>query len=385
MRLTLLQRRGLIFAFSLAAAGFVLFQVPWNSKPSAGALEIPDNSSLRPTPEGNRTPPLHTAPSAATPKSVIEMTVEERNRFAGELKGLSTQALADRLFHLLQTKGDSGEIDLAWRLLVPKLQTDLEEGEKAQIYSQIRSLLVGSELADNQKLELIQMLGSTATPEALGLLLQLTEQNRVLNLRQVVHNMIGGIGEVQWGGQFHPELSSLLEQAWKTSGAVPGFREALAEAIAGVGARSGIELLYEEARRGGQTIAEFSVQEDNMAWQVLDVFQKIRNPDAVPVLAARLGDQALDNFDLVLSGTSLAAMGRPEATSALLHWAESSKRDVGQLIEPWLSEVRDPDSFTLLEQKIAEPTRFNNQDNWKALDRALREWHSRRDTTTSEN
>ena len=313
------------------------------------------------------------------------MTVEERNDLARELKSLSAPALADRLFNLVQTKGDPGEIDLAWRLLVPKLQSELAEGEKARIYSQVQSLLVGSELTDNQKLDLIQMLGSTATPEALRLLLQLTEQNSVPTLRQVVHNMIGGIGEVQWGGQFHEELSPLLEQAWKTSGAVPGYREALAEAIAGVGARSGIELLYAEARRGGQTVAEFSAQEDNLAWHVLDVFQKIRNPDAVPDLATRLGDQPLDNLDLVLSGTSLAAMGRPEATTALLRWAESSSKDVGQLLEPWLSEVRDPDSLALLEKTIASPATFKNQSNWSALDRALREWKARRSTTGSEN
>jgi hypothetical protein len=313
------------------------------------------------------------------------MTVEERNRLAEQLKSLRAVALADRLFTLLQTDGDPGEIDLAWRLLVPNLQNELAESEKAQLYSQIQSLLVGSELADGQKRELIQMLGSTATPDALQLLLQLTEQNSVPNLRPLVHNMIGGIGEVQWDGQFHPELSPLLEQAWNTSGAVPGYTEALAEAIAGVGARSGIELLYQEARRGGQTVAEFSAQEDNMTWHVLDVFQKIRNPDAVPILAARLGDQPQDNLDLVLSGTSLAAMGRPEATTVLLRWAQSSSRDVGQLLEPWLSEARDPDSLALLQQTIASPNAFKNQDNWSALDRTLREWNDRRSITNSEH
>jgi hypothetical protein len=207
----------------------------------------------------------------------------------------------------------------------------------------------------------------------------------VPNLRQLVHNMIGGIGEFQWGGQFHPELSPILEQAWKTAGTTPGYREALAEGIAGVGARSGIELLYQEARRGGQTVAEFSAQEDNLAWHVFDVFQKIRNPDAIPVLAARLGDQPLENLDLVLSGTALAAMGQPEATTVLLRWAESAPRDVGPLLEPWLSEVRDPDSLALLQQTVAAPSAFKNRDNWSALDRALREWNARRSTTSSGN
>ena len=102
------------------------------------------------------------------------------------------------------------------------------------------------------------------------------------------------------------------------------------------------------------------------------------------MLAARLGDQPLDNLELVLSGASLASMGRPEATTALLHWAESSPRDVGQLIEPWLSEVRDPDSLGLLEQTMASPSTFKNAENWKALERALQEWKASRATTSSE-
>ena len=122
-----------------------------------------------------------------------------------------------------------------------------------------------------------------------------------------------------------------------------------------------------------------------MAWHVLDVFQTIRNPDAVPLLASRLGDQPLDNLELALSGASLASMGRPEATSALLHWAESSRRDVGQLLHPWLSEVRDPDSLQLLEQAIASPPIFQNSENWNALNRALQDWKASRATTTSEN
>jgi hypothetical protein len=34
---------------------------------------------------------------------------------------------------------------------------------------------------------------------------------------------------------------------------------------------------------------------------------------------------------------------------------------------------------------LATASRFSNQDNSKALDRAFREWHSRRNTATSEN
>jgi len=316
-------------------------------------------------------------------KTLAEMSVEERNRFADELKQLTAPALANRLFALLQSKGDPGEIDLAWRLLVPKLQTELTDDEKKQLYSQIQSLLTGIELKDNQKLELVQMLGSTATPEALGILLQIGQQNLLPDLQEAVNNMIGSIGDVQWGGRFHEELSPMLERAWETSDATPGYKEALAKAIAGVGARSGIELLYAEAARGGKTVSEFSAQENNMTWHVLDVFQTIRNPDAVPVLATRLAAQPLDNLELVLSGASLASMGRPEATSALLHWAESSPRDVGQVLEPWLSEVRDPDSLELLKQSIGSPPTFKNPENWKAVDRALQEWKASRATTSS--
>ena len=177
----------------------------------------------------------------------------------------------------------------------------------------------------------------------------------------------------------------MLERAWQTPDAAPGYKEALAKAIAGVGARSGIELLYSEAARGGQTVSEFSAQENNLTWHVLDVFQTIRNPDAVPVLATRLGDQPLDNLDLVLSGASLASMGRPEATSVLLHWAESSPRDVGQVLEPWLSEVRDPDSLGLLEKTIASPPAFKNPENGRAVDRAVQQWRASRAASSSEN
>jgi hypothetical protein len=312
------------------------------------------------------------------------MTVEERNRLAEQFQHLNAQGLADQLFALLQANGDPGRIDIAWRLLVPKLQTELADADKPLLYSQIESLINGSALNDREKSVLVQMLGRIATPEALNLLLKVAQQDSASPLRQVANKMISTTGDVQWDGRFHEELSPVLEQAWTASKEVPGLREAVAEALAGVGAASGVELLLAEARRGGETVSEFSSQQDNLVWHVLDVFAKIRNPEAVPTLAARLGHQALDNLDLVVSGTALASMGRSEATTALLHWAESSKRDVGQLVEPWLSEARDPDSLALLEQHLADPTRFQNQENHKAVERALREWHARRSTTTQE-
>jgi hypothetical protein len=311
------------------------------------------------------------------------MTVEERNRFADELRALSAPALANKVFELARSREDPGQLDLAWRLLVPKLQTELGDADKAQVYTTIESLLLGAELEHGEKAQLVEMLGRTATPESVRLLIDLAQRNSLPELQPLIHLMIRDTGDFQWEGRFHEELSPILEQAWGPAEAARGLREPLANAIAGVGARSGIELLYREALRGGETVAEFSSQQDNLAWHVMDVFQKIRNPAAVPLLADRLGEQPLDNLALGLSGSALAAMGRPEATSALLRWAEQSQRDVGQLAEPWFSEVRDPDSLALLEKAVAAPARFSEQSNWQALDRALREWHARRDTTTS--
>lgn len=312
------------------------------------------------------------------------MSVEERNRVAAEMRGLSAVALAERLFGLLRNGGDGGQIDLAWRLLVPKLQTELASADKRSVYGAIDLFLADPGLGYRAKFQLIEMLGRTATPEALSLLLQTAQDGTLPELQQLVLKMIRGTGQVQWGGRFHEELSPLLEEAWDSAGRTPGLREAVAEALAGVGAASGLERLYTEALRGGPTLSTFAAQEDNLAWEVLDVFRRVRNPAAVPTLASRLGDQPLDNLELVLSGTALAAMGRPEATAALLGWAEGSNRHVGALLQPWFAEVRDPDSFALLERAVSEPTRFGRDENWAAVERALREWHARRETSTSE-
>jgi|SRR6516225_1216507 len=76
---------------------------------------------------------------------------------------------------------------------------------------------------------------------------------------------------------------------------------------------------------------------------------------------------------------------RSVSTGALLRWGESSSRNVGPLLERWLLAVRDPDSLQLLERSVASPALFSNQENWKALDGALRQWKVSCSTTTSEN
>ncbi|NJD06517.1 MAG: hypothetical protein FIA97_08445, partial [Methylococcaceae bacterium] len=82
------------------------------------------------------------------------------------------------------------------------------------VYQEIATLLQDRDLSLRAKSLLIDLLGEAATPEALGLLLEVARQGRQSPLYGPSLNTIAHIGDNHWGGRFHDELSPILEDAW---------------------------------------------------------------------------------------------------------------------------------------------------------------------------
>ena len=78
----------------------------------------------------------------------------------------------------------------------------------------------------------------------------------------------------------------------------------------------------------GATVPEVEKGKNLPALAALRALKKIRNPEVVPILAKELTHADLEDVVFIASGDALAAMGRPEATKALLEWHPTILHDL---------------------------------------------------------
>ena len=94
----------------------------------------------------------------------------------------------------------------------------------------------------------------------------------------------------------------------------------------------------------------------------------------MPILARELARADLKDALLVASGEALAAMGRPEATEALLEWARQAPAEAAPLVERWFGQVRDSQSVTRLQEAWLQPKPFRSEQIRSEIARALHDF-----------
>ncbi len=191
---------------------------------------------------------------------------------------------------------------------------------------------------ENQAVLLRELLRETATPQALRILLDWAAQTDA-SARPALWQTIADMGNNLWDEQFHPELSPVLEDAWRT--APPDALPYLASALARIGAPQGIDMLLQH-----------SLADNTNAQAARAALVEVRNPAAIPVLQSYFNPANPKQFQL--SGNALAAMGDAQATQVLLNWAQTAPDSQNAQAAEWFAQLRDPASIQVAAECLAQ-------------------------------
>jgi len=253
------------------------------------------------------------------------------------------------------------------------LAHELRQAGNEEIYSSIAEVLRGFSLSIDQKKWVVDLLTETATAEALKVVLNEAVNSRPSALQRLLLESILKMTNNRWGARFHPELSPVLEDIWNRQ---PGDWELLltvATGIANAGSERGATLLLRAVANSRPTVTEVEKGKNLPALAALRALRKIRNPEVVPILAKELTHADLKDVVFMASGDALAAMGRPEATEALLKWAKQAPSDATPLVEKWFRQIRDGVSLERLHKDLLQNKPFHSEQIKETLAVTLKE------------
>lgn len=312
-----------------------------------------------------------------------------------DLQSLSPVQLWQRWLRLLN-RADLQQIPIVGALLAERLR----QHPDPEVYRGIERLLAQRTISTENKAMLLDLLGEIATPDSLKQLVQVAVKGQDTPLYIPALQVISRIGDNRWDGRFHEELSPLLEKVWFDATIDdPVFLSAIAKAMAGVGTVEGVELLLSTVAGENKSNDTVDVNRLKQA-AAFEAVPKIRNPAAVDALSARLrsssgttgltgsdaadslvftpasadqsvtmitgtgnapveknSDSDLNESDLIFNidgsvmaaaGNALAEIGTPQATQAILDWAQQATDEGARYLENWLPKISDAGSLTLL-------------------------------------
>ena len=261
------------------------------------------------------------------------------------------------------------QLEMATYALAHKLR----QAGSEEIYSNITEVLRESSLSTDQKRWVVDLLAETATSEALKVVLNEAVNSQPSALQGLLLEGILKMTNNRWDARFHPELSPVLEEIWNQR---PGDWELLvtvATGIANVGSERGATLLLRTVTNGRPTVTEVEKGKNLPALAALRALRKIRNPEVVPILAKELTHADLKDGVFIASGDALAAMGRPEATDALLEWAKQAPREATPLVKKWFRQIRDSVSLERLHKDLLQNKPFHSEQIKETLAVTLKE------------
>jgi hypothetical protein len=261
------------------------------------------------------------------------------------------------------------QLEMATYALAHKLR----QAGNEEIYSGIAEVLREPSLSTDQKRWVIDLLTETATSEALKVVLNEAVNSSPSALQRLLLESILKMTNNRWDARFHPELSPVLEEIWSQRPDDWELLLTVATGIANAGSERGATLLLRAVANSGPTVTEVEKGKDLPALAALRALKKIRNPEVVPILAKELTHADLEDVVFIASGDALAAMGRPEATEALLEWAKQAPREATPLVERWFRQIRDSGSLERLHKDLLQNKPFHSEQLKEKLAVILKE------------
>jgi PBS lyase HEAT-like repeat-containing protein len=283
-------------------------------------------------------------------------SVEARQRLFDRLVEQPPDSLWN-YWHRLLNEHQVTQLEMATHALAHKLR----QAGNEEIYTSIAEVFRESSLSTDQKRWVVDLLTETATSEALKAVLNEAVNSQPSALQRLLLESILKMTNNRWDARFHPELSPVLEEIWNQR---PGGWELLltvATGIANAGSEHGGALLLRAVANSGPTVTEVEKGKNLPALAALRALRKIRNPEVVPILAKELTHADLEDVVFIASGDALAAMGRPEATEALLEWAKQAPPEATPLVERWFRQIRDSVSLERLHKDLLQNKPFHSE------------------------
>jgi hypothetical protein len=240
-------------------------------------------------------------------------------------------------------------------ILSAQLAKNLRKRSEPTLYQQINDLLANPDISLETKAILLDLLAEIATPDSLAQLINLAKNNSQSSLYILILQAISRIGDNRWDGQFHGELSPILEEAWiNVEIADPEFLGAVGKAIATVGSSEGVEQLLKTVSGSTQGTEPEDITriKQEVAFESIP---KVRNPDAVDVLSTWLNKEPLQTPAFEVSGNALAEIGSAQATQKIVDWAKDAPSEAARNLQDWVSKIDN-------ESALATITATQNQD-----------------------
>jgi hypothetical protein len=241
--------------------------------------------------------------------------------------------------------------------LTHSLQTG-GESSNADVYHQLSALLRDATLGLDVKREIAGILGSVQTVPSVQFILGEYQQANDETIREILGTQIARTGDNRSSLQFPEQLSPLLESAWALAKDDPKLAQALADGLAKVGSPSGVQLLVAALVDSGWNGENLADLKDPQARAALQALVEVRNPNALSVLTTGLLNNDSPPLQKYVSGLSLAAMGKVEATDVLMRWAATASDQEVNLAQQWFGKIRDTASFELVANTLNRPNEF---------------------------
>lgn len=275
--------------------------------------------------------PFNMGSVEGTPKTHMQRQI----RSIEEVDRLSTEETFSVLLNAFNDKDDD-VLNIAQDSLIKRAHKGDDRGSQ-----KIRKLYRGVPGATQRYF--VWLLGEMATPGALEALIGIAKVKdpQYTTALQEIEKIGEHLDENRKGLGFRTELSPLLEKELHTALGDRNYLKAIAGGLSTIGSDGGVNALLQTLEKApGQMETEI----------IATAMTKIRNPEAIPPLAAQLEQdpELLDSVSLI-AGNTLAAIGKPQATHKLLLWAAEAKgqHERDQAIK-WLSQVGDEASLNLM-------------------------------------
>ena len=296
------------------------------------------------------------------PLNEMEQKFAERTELAQRLQKESAGELLSRLEILWSATAVGSQNPEEKALVTIALTQALHSGDansNAAVYQQLTALLKNDALPLAAKMEIASILGSVQTPQSVLLLLGAYQQATDDRLRESLGNEIARTGENRWATRIQEDLSPPLETAWPLAKDDPKLAQSIANGLAKVGTAAGVQLLVNEVLRSVQTVEGLADIKDLQGQAAFLSLDKVRNSNAVEGLATGLLSANSSELQRYISGMTLAAMGKIDATEVLLKWAVTASDQEAVWAEQWFGKLRDTASFDLVAAALSSTNQIN--------------------------
>jgi HEAT repeat protein len=192
----------------------------------------------------------------------------------------------------------------------------------------IREFIADESNPLNTRAQLVQVLGQAGAKETQDILIETATSSASDELRQIATQAVAYGAGFRGDGKFHEELSPALEDVWNRSKNWSLLLSA-AYAMAEVGAPGGVEKLVAAA-------VDTSPGNAHRAKLAKLALGQVRNPLAIPGLAAHLGSQMGASRESLIAGDTLASIGTAASVKVLIDWLQKADDGAAALVHAFV-------------------------------------------------